>query len=100
MLLEVRGLSVGFGGRAAPDTAEGRCATDSNLAVRDVSFSIAAGEVLGLVGESGSGKSVTSLAVMRLLPEQARVTGEIRIGNGASGERSQDPRQGPSASLG
>ncbi len=46
-------------------------------AVRDVSFSIAPGEVLGLVGESGSGKSITSLAIMRLLPPQARVSGEI-----------------------
>jgi oligopeptide/dipeptide ABC transporter ATP-binding protein len=47
------------------------------VAVRDVSFSIAGGEVLGLVGESGSGKSITSLAIMRLLPVQARVSGEI-----------------------
>ena len=46
-------------------------------AVRDLSFTLAPGEVLGLVGESGSGKSVTSLAIMRLLPPQARVTGEI-----------------------
>ncbi len=46
-------------------------------AVRDVSFRIASQEVLGLVGESGSGKSVTSLAILRLLPPEARVSGRI-----------------------
>src|SRR5438445_4593016 len=54
------------------------------FAVRDLSFSISPGEVLGLVGESGSGKSVTSLAIMRLLPTQANISGEILLGrNGA-----------------
>jgi peptide/nickel transport system ATP-binding protein len=53
--------------------------------VRDVSFAISSGEVLGLVGESGSGKSITSLAIMRLLPPQARVSGEITFSaNGAA----------------
>jgi len=47
--------------------------------VRDVSFDLNAGEVLGLVGESGSGKSVTSLAVLRLLPVQARISGMIHF---------------------
>ena len=51
--------------------------TQALSAVRDLSFAVAAGEVLGLVGESGSGKSITSLAIMRLLPPQARVSGEI-----------------------
>jgi len=51
----------------------------SVFAVRDLSFSIAAGEALGLVGESGSGKSVTSLAIMRLLPLQASINGAIRF---------------------
>jgi len=65
-LLEVQNLSVEFA-----------TAQDNVRAVRDVSFSLAAGEVLGLVGESGSGKSVSSLAVLRLLPPQARVSGRI-----------------------
>jgi peptide/nickel transport system ATP-binding protein len=51
--------------------------TRSLVAVRDLSFTLAPGEVLGLVGESGSGKSITSLAIMQLLPPQARVSGEI-----------------------
>jgi len=48
-------------------------------AVRDISFHIDAGEVLGLVGESGSGKSVSALAILRLLPPQARINGSIRF---------------------
>ncbi len=77
-LLDVRRLNIEFA--AAPRVA-GRAGapvpTPALPAVRDVSFSIAPGEVLGLVGESGSGKSITSLAIMRLLPPQARVSGEI-----------------------
>jgi peptide/nickel transport system ATP-binding protein len=48
-------------------------------AVRGVSYQLRAGEVLGIVGESGSGKSVSSLAVMGLLPASARVTGAVRF---------------------
>lgn len=47
------------------------------VAVRELSFTIGPGEVLGLVGESGSGKSLTSLAIMRLLPPQAQASGKI-----------------------
>ncbi len=49
--------------------------------MRNLSFSIAPGEVLGLVGESGSGKSITSLAIMGLLPPAAIVSGEIDFHN-------------------
>ena len=44
-------------------------------AVRGVSFSVREGESLGIVGESGSGKSVTAMALMRLLPPTAEISG-------------------------
>src|SRR3954453_21950719 len=47
-------------------------------AVRGVDYTLHSGEVLGIVGESGSGKSVTSLAVMGLLPASAQITGSVR----------------------
>ncbi|MEK7484134.1 MAG: oligopeptide/dipeptide ABC transporter ATP-binding protein, partial [Planctomycetota bacterium] len=61
-LLEVKNLSVRFH-------------TDDGLvrAVNNISFEVYPKEILGIVGESGSGKSVTSLALMRLLPKQASV---------------------------
>ncbi|MBG0824726.1 ABC transporter ATP-binding protein [Planomonospora sp. ID91781] len=46
-------------------------------AVRGVSYTLREREVLGIVGESGSGKSVSSLAVMGLLPRSARIKGRI-----------------------
>jgi oligopeptide/dipeptide ABC transporter ATP-binding protein len=75
-LLDVRNLNIEFPAR------DGQVFSQPLTAVRDLSFSIAPGEVLGLVGESGSGKSLTSLAIMRLLPPQARASGEILFNNG------------------
>ncbi|MEA4944127.1 MAG: ABC transporter ATP-binding protein [Propionicimonas sp.] len=63
-LLTVTDLSVDFGRRRLP-------------AVRDVDFTLEEGERLGIIGESGSGKTVTALAVMGLLPENAHVAGSI-----------------------
>jgi oligopeptide/dipeptide ABC transporter ATP-binding protein len=59
-LLNVENLTLEF------DTDEGRI-----TAVDDVSFELAAGEVMGLVGESGSGKSVTAKSLMKLNPDNA-----------------------------
>jgi peptide/nickel transport system ATP-binding protein len=61
-LLDVRSLEVRFGNQAV---------------VRDLDFTLEAGQTLALVGESGCGKSSTAMALMRLLPKQAKVTGQL-----------------------
>ena len=48
-------------------------------AVTHSSFKLREGEILGIVGESGSGKSVTANALMRLLPDTAKITGTIKL---------------------
>jgi ABC-type dipeptide/oligopeptide/nickel transport system ATPase component len=67
-LLQVDHLRVSF------NTQTGEVA-----AVRDVSLDIPESGTLGVVGESGSGKSATALAILRLLPPQASITGEINF---------------------
>ncbi|CCH68846.1 ABC-type dipeptide/oligopeptide/nickel transport system, fused permease and ATPase component [Phycicoccus elongatus Lp2] len=67
-LLEVKDLSIGF------PSAHG----DVDI-VDKVSFDVRPNETMGLVGESGCGKSITTLAIMGLLPPTARVTGSIRF---------------------
>jgi peptide/nickel transport system ATP-binding protein len=90
-LLSVTQLNIEFLTKSAVRAssggeAESRTSAQALHAVRNLTFSIAAGEVLGLVGESGSGKSITSLAIMRLLPPQAHVTGEIQFTNAANAQ--------------
>ena len=61
-ILSVKGLSVTF--------------TNQEV-VHQISFSVSENQIVGIVGESGSGKSITSLAIVGLLPQNAEVSGEI-----------------------
>ena len=71
-LLSVQDLGVQFtGGGSVSGTVH---------AVRDLSFDVAAGEVLALLGESGSGKSVTLRTLLRLHnPRRTRISGRIEV---------------------
>jgi peptide/nickel transport system ATP-binding protein len=68
VVLEVEDLHVGF-------------SSEDGLvnAVRGVSYTVRRGEALGIVGESGAGKSVSSMAIMGLLPKSASITGSARV---------------------
>ncbi|MDQ2958653.1 MAG: ABC transporter ATP-binding protein [Actinomycetota bacterium] len=68
MLLEVRDLSASY-----------RTGHRDVQAVRGVSFDLDAGQTLGVAGESGSGKSTMALALLRLLPDTATITGSVRF---------------------
>jgi oligopeptide/dipeptide ABC transporter ATP-binding protein len=67
-VLEVKDLNVAF-------------PTEDGLvhAVRGVSYELRRGQSLGIVGESGSGKSVTSMAIMGLLPKTAQISGSAKL---------------------
>src|SRR4051794_17906609 len=83
-LLQVEDLQVKF------TTGDGKV-----NAVRGVDYTLRSGEVLGIVGESGSGKSVTSLAVMGLLPASGEITGPGRCrGQELAGRKGKESARG------
>lgn len=76
-ILDVKDLSVAFGGRTV---------------VENVSYTLERGRTLGIVGESGSGKSVSTLALMGLLPKQASVTGTAMLKGNSLTEKPEKNR--------
>jgi peptide/nickel transport system ATP-binding protein len=78
-LLAVEGLSVSIG---------------SVHIIRQLSFRVDAGEIVGLAGASGSGKSMTALAIMRLLPPRARLSGAVYLNGAAITTKSETELQG------
>jgi peptide/nickel transport system ATP-binding protein len=78
-LLAVESLCVSIGGA---------------LIIRRLSFRVEAGEIVGLAGASGSGKSMTALAIMRLLPPRARLSGAVYLNGAAITTRSETELQG------
>lgn len=66
-MLKIENLSVRFGGKGVPD------------AVTDISLEVKKGEKVVLLGETGSGKSVLLLAVLRMLPEAAHISGRVLL---------------------
>ena len=88
-LLDVQGLQVA-------DTRTGR------LIVKGIDFHIGSGESVALVGESGSGKSLTSRALMALLPRRLEARGRMRLGDvelAALGERQMSALRGRQIGL-
>jgi peptide/nickel transport system ATP-binding protein len=67
-LLDVRGLTVTY-----------HSGKDPVYAARGVDLALAPGETLGMAGESGSGKTTVAMSLLRLLPVETTVTGEIRF---------------------
>src|SRR5919109_5561520 len=91
-LLQVRNLSVSF-----PSPRSG--ATE---VLHEISVDLHRGEIVGLLGESGSGKGTLALALLRVLPREAHISGSIAF-NGRDlltlREREMRPLRGAAISI-
>jgi peptide/nickel transport system ATP-binding protein len=91
-VLSVRDLTISF------PHPSGRPVT----VVQGVCFDVMPNEIVGLVGESGSGKSITARAILRLLPANATITGQVRLSGddvGAMSERRLRSLRGSTVSM-
>jgi peptide/nickel transport system ATP-binding protein len=77
-LLAIDALSVSIGGAKI---------------IKNLSLAVGAGEIVGLVGASGSGKSMTALAIMRLLPANATLTGTVSLRGEALSDKNETELQ-------
>lgn len=73
-LLDIKNLKISF--QVKQNTGSFFTAVGEQEVVHGIDLYVEKGQILGLVGESGSGKSVSSLSILKLLPESARITAD------------------------
>ena len=73
-LLDIKNLKISF--EVKKNTGGIFTTTEEQEVVHGIDLYVEKGQILGLVGESGSGKSVSSLSILKLLPEGAKITAD------------------------